>query len=211
MTHVYESSFYVSSFHAVNEAGKTYTADANGFISLDAGDVVRFESYLGTSFISLNKGGSNMNAYEITLLCVIGAIVAVWLVDRFTGGHITEKIIQWHPVLAALTALTSAVSAVLPSSYFATLNVVLKAVCDGTVTAEQLWKMDKLPKEERNDYAKLLIGEKLAAAGIEVTPQIEQVIDGVIAIVCMLMPHESDKDDKLTDGEAEQLNQDLGI
>ena len=141
-----------------------------------------------------------MNAYEITLLCVIGAIVAVWLVDRFTGGHITEKIIQWHPVLAALTALTSAVSAVLPSSYFATLNVILKAVCDGTVTAEQLWKMDKLPKEERNAYA-----------GIEVTPQIEQVIDGVIAIVCMLMPHESDKDDKLTDGETEQLNQELGI
>lgn len=66
-------------------------------------------------------------------------------------------------------------------------------------------------KEERNAYAKLLIGEKLAAAGIEVTPQIEQVIDGVIAIVCMLMPHESDKDDKLTDGETEQLNQELGI
>ena len=152
-----------------------------------------------------------MNAYEITLLCVIGVIVAVWLVDRFTGGHITEKIIQWHPVLAALPALTSAVSAVLPSSYFATLNVILKAVCDGTVTAEQLWKMDKLPKEERNDYAKLLIGEKLAAAGIEVTPQIEQVIDGVIAIVCMLMPHESDKDGKLTAGETEQLNQELGI
>ena len=70
--------------------------------------------------------------------------------------------------------------------------------------------MDKLPKEERNAYAKLLIGEKLAA-GIEVTQQIEQVIDGVIAIVCMLMPHESDKDDKLTDGETEQLNQELGI
>ena len=38
-----------------------------------------------------------------------------------------------------------------------------------------------------------------------------QLIDGVIAIVCMLMPHESDKDDKLTDGETEQLNQELGI
>lgn len=54
MTHVYESSFYVSSFHAVNETGKPYAADANGFISLKAGDVVRFESYLGTSFVSLN-------------------------------------------------------------------------------------------------------------------------------------------------------------
>ena len=30
MTHVYESSFYVSSFHAVNETGKPYAADANG-------------------------------------------------------------------------------------------------------------------------------------------------------------------------------------
>ncbi|MFR5853251.1 MAG: hypothetical protein ACLUE8_02330 [Lachnospiraceae bacterium] len=154
-----------------------------------------------------------MNAYEITLLCVIGAIVAVWLVDRFTGGHINGKrysVASRAPKLAP-TAPTSAVPAVLPSSYFATLNVILRAVCDGTVTAEQLWKMDKLPKEERNAYAKLLIGEKLAAAGIEVTPQIEQVIDGVIAIVCMLMPHESDKDDKLTDGETEQLNQELGI
>ena len=152
-----------------------------------------------------------MNVYEITLLCVIGVIAVIWIVDRFTGGHITEKIIQWHPVLAALTALTAAVSAVLPSSYFATLNVVLKAVCDGTVTAEQRWTMDKLPKDERNAYAKMLIGEKLEAAGIEVTPQLEQVIDGVIAIVCMLMPHETDADKKLTDGEAEQMNLELGI
>lgn len=54
MTQIYESSYYVSSFHAVKPDGTPYTADANGFITLNAGDVVRFESYVNTSFISLN-------------------------------------------------------------------------------------------------------------------------------------------------------------
>lgn len=133
-----------------------------------------------------------MSNYGWVLLSVVCVVFIVWLVDRFTGGSITAQIVQWHPVLAALTSLTSAVAAVLPSSYFATINMVLKAVCEGTTTAEKLWKMNELPKEERNAYAKKLITEKLAEAGIEVTTQIEQIIDGVIAIVCMLMPHEAD-------------------
>ncbi len=133
-----------------------------------------------------------MKTEGIVLLCAVGAVFIVWLVDRFAGGKITQKIIQWHPALAALSALVSAVATVLPSSYFATVSTVLKAVSDGTVTAEKLWKMGELPKEERNAYAKKLIGESLSAAGIEVTEQVEQVIDGVIAIVCMLLPHETE-------------------
>ena len=98
---------------------------------------------------------------------------------------------------------------VLPSEYFKTVNTILRAVCDGTVTAEELWKMDKLDKSERNAYAKKIIASKLAAAGIEVTQQIEQVIDGVIAVVCMLLPHEEKIE--LSDGEAEQIQMELGI
>lgn len=158
----------------------------------------------------------NMSVEGIVLLCVVATVFIVWLIDRFTGGKITAKIIQWHPTLAALSALVSAVAAVLPSSYFATLSVVLKAVSDGTVTAEKLWKMGELQKEDRNAYAKNLISDALAAAGIEVTDQILQVIDGVIAIVCMLMPHEEDKTEAeaetaVSAGESERIAQELGI
>lgn len=130
-----------------------------------------------------------MKTEGIVLLCVVGVILIIWLIDRFTGGKITQKIIQWRPALAALSALVSAVSAVLPSDAFATVSTVLKAVSDGTVAAEELWKMGDLPKDERNAYAKKLIGDKLSTAGIEVTEQVEQIIDGVIAVVCMLLPH----------------------
>lgn len=137
-----------------------------------------------------------MKTEGIVLLCVVGVILIIWLIDRFTGGKITQKIIQWRPALAALSALVSAVSAVLPSETFATVSMVLKAVSDGTVAAEELWKMGNLPKDERNAYAKKLIGEKLSAAGIEVTEQVGQIIDGVIAVVCMLLPHESKKSEE---------------
>lgn len=137
-----------------------------------------------------------MKTEGIVLLCVVGVILIIWLIDRFAGGKITQKIIQWRPALAALSALVSAVSAVLPSETFATVSMVLKAVSDGTVAAEELWKMGNLPKDERNAYAKKLIGEKLSAAGIEVTEQVGQIIDGVIAVVCMLLPHESKKSEE---------------
>lgn len=137
-----------------------------------------------------------MKTEGIVLLCVVGVILIIWLIDRFAGGKITQKIIQWRPALAALSALVSAVSAVLPSETFATVSMVLKVVSDGTVAAEELWKMGNLPKDERNAYAKKLIGEKLSAAGIEVTEQVGQIIDGVIAVVCMLLPHESKKSEE---------------
>ena len=50
--------------------------------------------------------------------------------------------------------------------------------------------MNELPKEERNAYAQTMIAAILYEAGIEVTEQVQQMIDGAIAVVCMLMPHE---------------------
>ena len=130
-----------------------------------------------------------MNTYQIVFLCIAAAVLVVYMIDRFTGRKITMTIIQWRPALVALTALADAIASVLPSSQFPIVATVLKAASDATQEAERLYLMSQLQKDERNAYAKTLISEVLQEAGIEVTTQIEQIIDGCIAVVCMLMPH----------------------
>jgi len=130
-----------------------------------------------------------MNIYKIIFLCVVSIVFIVYLVDRFVDRTFILHIIQWKPVLLALTALCDAIAGVLPSSTFPVIAVVLRAASDATQKAEKLYLMGNLPKDERNDYAQLLIAEVLRDAGIDVTEQIQEIIDGCIAVVCMLMPH----------------------
>lgn len=130
-----------------------------------------------------------MEMYQIVLLVVASGIAVLYLIQRFTGINYIEKIVQWKPVQAAITALVKAVEGILPSDYFKTIVAVLEASGEGAKTAEELWKIGQLPKEERNAYAKKLTAEVLEKAGIEVTEQIQMIIDGAIEMVCMLMPH----------------------
>jgi len=130
-----------------------------------------------------------MNVYYVVFLITAFAVFAVYLYDRFTGGKFTLAIIQCHPVLAALTALADAIAAVVPSSQFPVVATVLRAASDAARKAEELFVLGKLPKEERNEYAQLIIADTLKQAGIDVTEQIQEIVDGCIAVVCMLMPH----------------------
>ena len=130
-----------------------------------------------------------METYQIILLATAGVIAIIYIVQRYIGIDILAKIIQCRPILAAISAQVKAVSGVLPSDYLKTIMTVLEAASKGTQAAEELWKMGQLPKDERNAYAKKLASEILTEAGIEVTAQIQMIIDGAIEIVCMLMPH----------------------
>lgn len=130
-----------------------------------------------------------MNTYQIIFLCIAAAVLAAYLIDRFTGRKLTLAIIQWRPALIALTALCDAITGVLPSSTFPIVATVLRAASDATQQAEKLYLIGELPKAERNEYAQLLIAEVLRDAGIDVTDQVQEIIDGCIAVVCMLMPH----------------------
>ena len=73
------------------------------------------------------------------------------------------------------------------------MHTVMKAAIEGAEIAEKAWQMGNLDKDERNAYAKKLVKETLAKAGIEVTPQIELIVSGIIEAVCIVLPHE-DKD-----------------
>lgn len=100
-----------------------------------------------------------------------------------------EKIIHWKPVVVAVGATLKAVSSALPSEDLAILVTVIEAACEGAKTAEELWLMGTMPKEDRNDYAQLLVADTLKKAGVEVTEQIQAIIDGGIEMMCLLMPH----------------------
>lgn len=130
-----------------------------------------------------------MSTENIVFLSIVAALVILFIVDKLTNHTILKTILQWRPALAALTALAKAVSAVLPSSNFAIAVTILDAASQATQKAEELYKLSELPKEERNAYAKQMISVTLSEAGIEVTEQVQQIIDGCIAIICMLMPH----------------------
>lgn len=134
-----------------------------------------------------------MEIYQIVLLTVAALLAVLYILDKATGHKVITSIIQWRPVLIALTTTVSAIAEVLPSSYFTLVATVLQAAADATITAEDLWKLGQLEKSERNEYAIGLVTRTLQLAGIEITEPIKQIIDGCIAIVCMLMPHESDK------------------
>ena len=116
-------------------------------------------------------------------------IGVLYIVQKFTGISFMEKIIQWKPVVVALGATLKAVAGVLPSEDLKLVITVLEAACKGAETAEDLWLMGQLPRDERNEYAQLLVAKTLKDAGVKVTEQIQMIIDGGIEMMCLLMPH----------------------
>ena len=130
-----------------------------------------------------------MELYQIILLVVATGIGILYIIQRITGVGLMEKIIRWKPVAVAVGVTLKAVSGALPSDDQDKAVVVLEAACNAAKTAEELWAMGKLPKEERNEYAQLIVAGVMKEAGIQVTEQIQAIIDGGIEIMCLLLPH----------------------
>ena len=130
-----------------------------------------------------------MEVYQIVQLAVAITVGILYIVQKFTGISFMEEIIQWKPVVVALGATLKAVAGALPSEDLKLVITVLNAACAGAETAEDLWLMGRLPKEERNEYAQLLVAQTLKEAGINVTEQVQMIIDGGIEMMCLLLPH----------------------
>lgn len=66
---------------------------------------------------------------------------------------------------------------------------IVQAAIEGTVEAENLWKQGQLDKEKRNEYAQTYIETTLTKAGIDLNEQAHLIVNGVITLVCYLLPH----------------------
>lgn len=147
-----------------------------------------------------------MTTENIIFLSIIGILIVLFLIDKFTNHTILQTILQWKPALAALTALAKAIASALPSSDFALAVTILEAASKATQRAEELYKLNALPKEDRNAYAQTMIAQILSDAGIEVTAQVQQIIDGCIAVICLLMPHNVTPDGVTPNAQAETMD-----
>ena len=133
-----------------------------------------------------------MNLFQLVFMVLFAGFTVLYVVEKFLGRSIFSIVSRQLPLIQAIEILTRAVNGVYPSAYVETASTVLQAAIEATHRAEELWKAGSLPKEDRNAFAKAQIQCALRDAGIDVTLQIMTVIDGCIALVCMLMPHEAD-------------------
>lgn len=138
-----------------------------------------------------------MELYQIILLVLAAIVAGLYIYKRITGKDILRGIMLSRPVVSALGAAVEAVCNIWPDKkILKTIHTVMKAAIEGAEIAEKAWKMGNLEKDERNAYAKKLVKETLAKAGIEVTPQVELIVSGVIEAVCILLPHEQKQEEE---------------
>ena len=132
-----------------------------------------------------------MELYQIILLALAVIIAGLYIYQRVTGKDILRHIVLVRPVVNAIASAVAAVYNVFPGHAEAkVVQDIMKAAINGAELAEKAWKMGALEKDERNAYAKTLVANTLAEAGITVTPQIQMIINGAIEATCMVLPHE---------------------
>ena len=127
------------------------------------------------SYVYLGIGG----------MLLIGIIVALFLnKDYLKYSGICKT------VLNAVKLLLGAAGQIgLDKNAVEVATKIVQAAIEGTVEAENLWKQGQLDKEKRNEYAQTYIETTLAKAGIDLNEQAHLIVNGVITLVCYLLPH----------------------
>ena len=127
------------------------------------------------SYVYLGIGG----------VLLIGIIVALFLnKDYLKYSGICKT------VLNAIKLLLGAAGQIgLDKNAVEIATKIVQAAIEGTVEAENLWKQGQLDKEKRNEYAQTYIETTLAKAGITLNEPAHLIVNGVITLVCYLLPH----------------------
>ena len=127
------------------------------------------------SYVYLGIGG----------VLLIGIIVALFLnKDYLKYSGICKTVLN-----AVKLLLGAAGQICLDKNAVEIATKIVQAAIEGTVEAENLWKQGQLDKEKRNEYAQTYIETTLAKAGIDLNEQAHLIVNGVITLVCYLLPH----------------------
>ena len=130
-------------------------------------------------------------AIENIVFIILGTLLFAGV---FTCVYFGKDYLRYHkvfaPVLSILCTCIKGISGMMPNnSVLSILAIVLNASMEATALAERLWLNGALDKEQRNSYAKEYISLVLEKAEVEIDNNINNIVDGVIAFVCYLLPH----------------------
>lgn len=136
-----------------------------------------------------------MNGYQIVIIigAVLGGFVlatAVFVPLLKRKGVKTEQILDTAQAgLAAADGVVDSVQAILPDiPGVALVDKVIGWAIKGVNAAEQLYKAGSVPAEQRKEQAVQLVRDCLTAANVEITPDIEKIIDGCVEAAVFSLP-----------------------
>lgn len=145
-----------------------------------------------------------MNTMQIALV-IIGLCVAAIIGAGYGIHYATKKGVNIGAGISTADALTDAIS-----SAFNTLKPLLPAspaisIIEGIIdladvgvnAAEKLYKTATIEKDQRKSEAKEFVYNSLKAAGVEITPEIEEVIDGAITGAVAVLPKTHDENGQI--------------
>lgn len=130
-----------------------------------------------------------MELYQILLIVFAVLVAALYIIQKFTGYNVLQKIVLTKPVISAVATAVQAVAKISGNEALKIIHVIMRAAAESAEFAEQAWLLGQIEKEKRNEYAKSIARNVCMKAGIELTDQVQMIISGIIEAVCVVLPH----------------------
>lgn len=138
-----------------------------------------------------------MNTEFIILITVVACLAlfagAIWLVQYMSKHGVTfGSLVKAQRYVNMAQAVATAIEPFLPGYADGIINIVIKYVQEGVTRAEATYKaataVDSMANDTRNTEAQTWIKAGLSMEGIQITPDIQKLIDAVTPIFVRALP-----------------------
>jgi hypothetical protein len=129
--------------------------------------------------------------FGIVLFVVILVVGIVYLAIPYLikkGYPIDKYLAKADKGLDSIQDTVSTVSKVVPIPYIDLIEKIFTYADISVHSVEQLYKIGKIDKDARKEEAKDYINNALTLIGVEITPELEKVIEGAIQGTVSLLP-----------------------
>lgn len=136
-----------------------------------------------------------MNNFEILLL-IVGIVAGIALASAFLLPLLKKRGVDTQEIadkvqagLATANTIVDGVQAALPNvPGIALIDKAIELAQKGAAGAEQLTLSSQLPADQRKAQAIQFVKDCLTAANVEITPDVEKIIDGAVEAAVFALP-----------------------